>query len=102
VADSGVRDESIRSRIEKVDIDAMCKSPVVDRELCESMRAEALRPLDTLPKTEVRHLIHGDLHGNNLLTEGNRITGVIDLAQAAYGDFLYDIRRRRPLDWRAF
>ncbi|MEN9647687.1 MAG: hypothetical protein RLY57_491 [Candidatus Parcubacteria bacterium] len=38
-----------------------------------------------------RYLIHGDYGFNNMLSDGKRITGVIDWAESMYGDFLYDI-----------
>ena len=40
-----------------------------------------------------RHLLHGDLSSGNLLADGSRISGVIDWAQAKYGDFLFDVAR---------
>ena len=47
--------------------------------------------LDACP--EDRHLIHADLVGDNLRVEGDRITAVVDWANAMYGDFLYDLAR---------
>ncbi|OGH23502.1 MAG: hypothetical protein A2629_00445 [Candidatus Levybacteria bacterium RIFCSPHIGHO2_01_FULL_41_15] len=38
-----------------------------------------------------RFLIHGDYGFNNLLTDKERITGVIDWGESKYGDFLYDV-----------
>jgi hygromycin-B 4-O-kinase len=40
---------------------------------------------------EERALIHNDLHFDNLLGDGERITGVIDWGNACYGDPLYDV-----------
>lgn len=40
---------------------------------------------------EERWLIHGDYGYGNVLTDGERITGVIDWAMAGYGDYLYDV-----------
>lgn len=37
-----------------------------------------------------RHFIHGDLHPWNILTNGTRITGIID-SNCKYGDFLVDV-----------
>lgn len=39
---------------------------------------------------EVHGLVHVDFGFNNLLSDGREITGVIDWANSAYGDFLYD------------
>jgi hygromycin-B 4-O-kinase len=40
---------------------------------------------------EVRCLVHGDFGSNNVLTDGHRITGVIDWSESAVGDPLYDV-----------
>lgn len=40
---------------------------------------------------EHRALIHGDFGSNNVLTDGGRITAVIDWSEALYGDPLYDL-----------
>jgi hygromycin-B 4-O-kinase len=40
---------------------------------------------------ETRKLVHGDFGSNNVLTDGRRITGVIDWSEASIGDPLYDI-----------
>lgn len=40
---------------------------------------------------EERYLVHGDYGFDNVLVEGGIITGVLDWANAKYGDFLYDV-----------
>ncbi|MBV8809359.1 MAG: aminoglycoside phosphotransferase family protein [Acidobacteriaceae bacterium] len=40
---------------------------------------------------ETRALVHGDFGSNNVLTDGRRITGVIDWSEALFGDPLYDV-----------
>jgi hygromycin-B 4-O-kinase len=47
---------------------------------------------------EERGLIHNDYWFMNILAEGERITGVIDWANALYGDPLYEVAR---LAWGA-
>lgn len=42
-----------------------------------------------------RYFIHGDFHQYNILSDGQRITGVID-SNGKYGDFLIDLA---TLDW---
>ena len=42
-----------------------------------------------------RYFIHGDFHQYNILSDGRRITGVID-SNGKYGDFLIDLA---TLDW---
>lgn len=49
---------------------------------------------------ELRQVVHGDLHFDNILTNGTQITGVIDWANALYGDALYDVAwLGRPNAW---
>lgn len=45
-----------------------------------------------------RALVHNDLHFENIVSDGQRITGVLDWANALYGDLLYDIAW---LTWQA-
>ncbi|MDQ5957994.1 MAG: hypothetical protein QG665_335 [Patescibacteria group bacterium] len=40
---------------------------------------------------EERFLVHGDYGFNNVLSDGNKVTGVIDWEGSIYGDFLFDI-----------
>ena len=40
---------------------------------------------------EERRLVHADFGFNNVISDGTRITGVIDWEQSMYGDPLYDI-----------
>ncbi|WP_158268935.1 phosphotransferase family protein [Ensifer sp. NM-2] len=49
---------------------------------------------------EARQLIHGDFGSNNVLTDGHRITGVIDWSEAMFGDPLYDVAN--ILFWRSW
>lgn len=40
---------------------------------------------------EQRYLIHGGFGVDNIITDGTKITGIIDWAESKYGDFLYDV-----------
>lgn len=40
---------------------------------------------------EERFLVHGDYGFNNVVSDGNKITGVLDWGESKYGDFLYDV-----------
>lgn len=40
---------------------------------------------------EERNLVHGDYGYDNVLSDGKKITGVIDWGEAKYGDVLYDV-----------
>lgn len=64
-------------------------STFLDREIFYNILDE-LRELE--PKVnQYRYLIHGDFHSANILTDGNKITGIIDWDNAQIGDFLHDI-----------
>ena len=39
----------------------------------------------------LHYLIHADYGGNNLMSDGKKITGVLDFGNSSYGDFLYDV-----------
>lgn len=49
--------------------------------------------------TQVSHngLIHLDFHPLNVLTDGEKITGVIDWVNASYGDYRFDIARTQSI-----
>lgn len=47
---------------------------------------------------EQRALVHGDFGSNNVLTDGRRVTAVIDWSEALYGDPLYELAN--ILFWR--
>lgn len=40
---------------------------------------------------EERFLVHGDYGSDNILSDGEKITGVIDWGGSKYGDFIYDV-----------
>lgn len=40
---------------------------------------------------ELRFLVHGDYGFNNVMSDGEIITGVLDWGESTYGDFVYDI-----------
>jgi len=40
---------------------------------------------------EERRLVHGDYGFNNVLSDGKKITGVIDWESSLYGDFIFDL-----------
>jgi len=40
---------------------------------------------------EKRFLVHSDYGSNNVLSDGKKITGVIDWESSRYGDFIYDV-----------
>lgn len=38
-----------------------------------------------------KYLVHGDFGFDNVVSDGRTITGVLDWAEARYGDFMYDV-----------
>jgi hygromycin-B 4-O-kinase len=50
----------------------------------------AMKPLLAYCPTE-KYLVHGDFGFDNVLSDGQHITGVLDWADARLGDFVYDL-----------
>ncbi len=69
---------------------------MLERDLYDAVYRRLRQLLAQIP--EVRGLIHNDFWFQNVLSDGARITGVIDWGNALYGDPLYDIAR---LSWGA-
>lgn len=61
----------------------------LERNLFERIYDHLLQGLAYCPAA--RYLVHGDYGFNNLLVDGDRVTGVLDWGEAKYGDFLYDV-----------
>lgn len=70
---------------------ALFQDSFLERDLYEAVYRHMLRLLARCP--EGRGLIHNDYWYENILADGDRITGVIDWANALYGDPLYDVAR---------
>jgi hygromycin-B 4-O-kinase len=60
----------------------------IDRRRHRNALRHLERLIDACPDT--RQLVHGDFGSNNVLTDGNVITGVLDWESALFGDPLYD------------
>ncbi len=75
---------------------ALFRDGSLERGVYEVVYRRMLRLAARCP--EERALIHNDYWFMNILADGGRITGVIDWADALYGDHLYDIAR---LAWGA-
>ncbi len=61
----------------------------LERDLFDLVTRRMLELADGCPNE--RSLIHNDLHFDNILSDGERITGIVDWANALYGDSLYDV-----------
>jgi len=70
---------------------ALFRDSFLERDVYEAVYRTMLRLAASCP--EGRALIHNDFQWENVLTEGLHITGVIDWANALYGDPLYEIAR---------
>ncbi len=71
------------------DVPALGRHPAAEREVHEAGYRRMLQLAAHCP--EEHALLHRDYNFANILTDGRRITGVIDWAQACYGDPLYDV-----------
>lgn len=63
----------------------------LERDVFETVYGTMLSLAMACPDT--RGLIHEDFQLENVLIDGNRVSGVIDWANAMYGDPLYDVAR---------
>lgn len=61
----------------------------LERDLFERVCERMVALSEDIPN--MRQLVHNDYQFENVLTDGERITGVIDWANALYGDPLYDV-----------
>ncbi|MDF2593246.1 MAG: aminoglycoside phosphotransferase [Clostridia bacterium] len=39
----------------------------------------------------IPHLVHGDFHLGNILSDGKQVTGIVDWELSMYGDFMFDL-----------
>jgi len=62
---------------------------ILDAEILKPIMQNYLELTDKCP--EERKLVHGDFGSNNMLTDGKKITGVLDWDCALYGDPLFDV-----------
>ena len=61
----------------------------LERDLYETVFAQMLRLSERCP--DERSLIHYDYQFENIIVDNGQVTGVIDWANALYGDHLYDV-----------
>lgn len=65
------------------------KETFLEKTIVEKITKRIAILLEFLP--EERYLIHGDYGGDNMTSDGEKITGVLDWGESKYGDPLYDI-----------
>jgi hygromycin-B 4-O-kinase len=63
----------------------------LERDLYEATHRRMLELAAACP--EERWILHGDFGFDNVLADRERITGVLDWSDLAYGDFVYDLAR---------
>ena len=69
--------------------DHLFASNLLDATTLQPVMQSYLRLTEQCP--EERKLVHGDFGSNNVLTDGKKITGVLDWDCALYGDPLFDV-----------
>ena len=68
---------------------ALYRNSFLERDVYEAVYRHMLALAGRCP--EERALIHNDFQFENVISDGERITAVIDWANALYGDHLYDV-----------
>lgn len=81
--------ESILSVHEYVKDGNLFKNSFLEKDVWDKVYLELEKLVDFCP--EERYLVHGDYGSDNVVSDGEKITGVLDWAASRYGDFLYDI-----------
>jgi hygromycin-B 4-O-kinase len=61
----------------------------MEKDLYDILNAKLKELIEFCP--EDKSLIHGDYGWENLLSDGKKVTGVIDWSESRYGDFIYDV-----------
>lgn len=61
----------------------------LERPLFEAGYSAMLELLQYAPDRPL--LVHGDFHLGNMLSDGSRVTGIVDWEMAMYGDFMFDV-----------
>lgn len=69
--------------------DELYKDTCLEKEVIEKIYVKLNQLVDFLP--EDRLLVHGDFAGNNAVSDGKNITGILDWGESSFGDTLYDI-----------
>ena len=74
--------------MEPKDAPSLFETTILEKDVWEKVYNEILRLIQYCP--EDRKLIHGDYGFDNVFSDGENITGVIDWGEVKYGDFVYD------------
>ena len=80
--------KSLRKWVEPKNAPSLFETTILEKEVWKNVYNEILKLIEYCP--EDRYLIHGDYGFDNVFSDGENITGVIDWGEAKYGDFIYD------------
>lgn len=69
-------------------LEKLYKTTFLEKYVVEKANKRIFSLLSSLP--EDRSLVHGDFAGNNAVSDGNMVTGILDWGESMYGDNLYD------------
>lgn len=72
------------------DAEALANSSFFEQDIYNRLRAKIKHYYQFIPN-DIRQLIHRDYGFNNTLSDGQKVTGVIDWHDAQYGDPMYDV-----------
>ncbi len=79
-------DEYVKDTAEKP---GLFKTSFLEKDFWDNAYNIILKLLPYCP--EEKYLVHGDYGFDNILSNGRKITGVIDWEESMYGDFIYDV-----------
>ncbi|NRF95366.1 aminoglycoside phosphotransferase family protein [Paenibacillus frigoriresistens] len=65
------------------------KAGILEQDYFEAWYSRMAELAEFVP--EERYLVHGDFHVGNIISDGKRITGIVDWEMGMYGDFVFDI-----------
>lgn len=69
--------------------ETLFKETFLEKDVVKKLNHKIKDLVSYLP--EERYLVHGDYGFNNIVSDGEKITGVLDWGESVYGDFLYDV-----------
>ena len=72
-----------------LDSGKLFETTFLEREVWAKVYAEIERLTAFCPQE--KFLVHGDYGFDNLVSDGKKVTGVLDWAESMYGDFVYDV-----------
>lgn len=67
----------------------LCQESYLEKDVVDKLFQKLIELMPYCP--EELYLVHGDYGYSNTLSDGERITGVLDWTESKYGDFLYDV-----------